>query len=329
MFVSKSYDWVDVFKLIFAVLIFTLHIPSLGCTGEFTQIVAQYAGRLGVPFFFVASGFFLGKKLSDKTLKVKVIAKSYLKRVGELLVLWLLLYLPIIIIYRRFSEYTEYPLLQEIVFKCPAYLWYLVAIWVGAIPIIFFYRNYKISLCIIAIFLYLIGCTGNSYLFVNEFNQLWEGYMSLFLTTRNGIFFGFPFLLLGSMLYGRKENKHQIHIVLLLFSLILFFIEVYIVRSYFGAAGDCSMYFSLPLVIICIFNIALIKRNTIKKAKMFRELSAWMYLSQFIIILVVKFILYSIGMKDSLIMWLCCVFFSTALFIILKKFFPKILIRFV
>lgn len=52
---KRTYPGIDILKFIFACLIPLLHIPF----GNGVPVVLQqYVARLGVPFFFAASGFF-------------------------------------------------------------------------------------------------------------------------------------------------------------------------------------------------------------------------------------------------------------------------------
>lgn len=72
---NSTYSSVDILKFIFAVCIFFLHSEI------FKQILPSdyyvlLLFRLAVPFFFVSSGFFLGKKYIIRKLFHKIIIKS-------------------------------------------------------------------------------------------------------------------------------------------------------------------------------------------------------------------------------------------------------------
>lgn len=322
-----TYDTVDFVKFIFAILIFTLHLPNLEIFGKELQVIAQFFGRLGVPYFFIASGFFLGKKLQDIHLGRVEIFRSYMIRIGGLLLAWLFIYLPILLFYRKYTGNNLLPLWQEILFKCPAYLWYLVATLFGCIPILFFFRKYQGLLCCVAIVFYLVGVTGNTYLYIDDFQSFWASYLKIFLTTRNGLFFGFPFICLGAILYRCYNKNHgntTLYAWLTLVFYLLFAFEVWLAKDYYKAGGDCSMYFSMPLVTAFIFLMCLSVEVKIPGSKVFRMLSTWMYLSQFFVILLIKTIYYHFELKDSFLLWGICVVFSVCLFLIIKRFLCKI-----
>lgn len=88
---KRNLSVVDIVKLFFAISIVTLHISI---KSPILIIYAQFIARLGVPFFFTISGYFLYsgiKKDGEKYLK------SYIFRISKLLGIWLLIYLPIIV----------------------------------------------------------------------------------------------------------------------------------------------------------------------------------------------------------------------------------------
>ncbi len=80
----KQYNkGLDIGRFVFALLIPFLHIPF--ADGIATEIIRQYFARLGVPYFFAVSGYFLSCSIStrgpDKALK------RYLKRIGIMLLI--------------------------------------------------------------------------------------------------------------------------------------------------------------------------------------------------------------------------------------------------
>ena len=70
-------------------------------------------------------------------------------------------------------------------------------------------KSADIRLAIVAILLYIIGVLGNTYLLEwvqsQHYNVLWL-YNILFSTTRNGIFFGFPFVATGYLISKYKKK---------------------------------------------------------------------------------------------------------------------------
>lgn len=329
--IGRNYDIIDMVKFVFAILIFSLHLPKYGGGGEAMQIIAQFLGRLGVPFFFMASGFFLAKKLENDCSGVSVILRSYLFRIGKLFLIWLFIYLPIIILYRSYTDYENFPLWKEILFMCPAYLWYLVATFIGCIPVIIFFKHYPNLLFLSAIVLYFIGVTGNTYLYMDGFDVFWSDYLKEFLTTRNGVFFGFPFILFGAIAYKLRNAKlNKICIIAgALISYIIFAVEVFGAKDFYNMGKDCSMYFTMPIISYFIFLLSLSGNKKISGAKIYRMLSSWIYLSQFLVIMLTKIICYHYGFRNSIGLWIICSILSVGLFFLVRKISNKVILHIV
>ena len=66
----KEYAGIDLFKLIFSFFVIFIHCHP---EGTVPFLIANGVGRLAVPFFFVAAGYFLGK--NHKLLKKDWILK--------------------------------------------------------------------------------------------------------------------------------------------------------------------------------------------------------------------------------------------------------------
>lgn len=288
-----------------------------------------------MPIFFVVSGYFLGKKIEDNSLDTDAIAKRYMLRTTKLFLIWFLLYFPAIIargiIDNEGKIWTIKALLiiQEILFKCPAYLWYLIALIVAIYPAVYLYRRNRCVCLILAAVLYILGCLGNTYLYVPIFSEIWEPYLNIFLTTRNGVFFAFPYLTLGIFLHsmdGGCKSRRTLAFGSIV-SWMIFATEVSFASGWFRKGGDCSMYFSMPLVVIFLFWLIKdmkIKLNT-KWNSLLREMSTWMYCSQYFFITATLFLIPRfLGITNELLLWAMVVVFDIIAFMFIHKFFPKL-----
>ena len=230
----------NVGKILFALQIPFLHIPF--SDNVIIEILRQYIARLGVPFFFAASGYLLSKSIDNKG-SISAL-KKYADRIGVLLVIWLVIYCPL---YIRNSEFLEMPV-RFILFKTPGFLWYLTAILFAAIPFCII-KNRKV-LYLIAGALYIIGTMmGSSYSWLVDECSV---YSNIFLTTRNGLFFALPLMLTGEIVKTAIDEPtfswSVTYRVGLFCTYIVFCAEVYLCRSRVLSDADCSMYFSLPII---------------------------------------------------------------------------------
>lgn len=155
--------------------------------------------------------------------------------------------------------------------------------------------------------------------------------MKEFLTTRNGVFFGFPFILFGATVYRLKNIKlNATYIVVgVLISYIIFAIEVFGAKDFYNMGRDCSMYFTMPIISCFIFLLSLSGNKKISGAKIYRMLSTWIYLSQFLVIILTKIICYHYGFRNSIGLWVICSILSVSLFFLVRKMSNKVVLHLV
>ena len=95
---------IDIFKLIAAVLVITIHTDPLSDLSQLANFaLVDIVARIAVPFFIVCTGFFLGKRFcytNGRLSNIKEARSATLRsafRIGKLYLIWSLLYLPILI----------------------------------------------------------------------------------------------------------------------------------------------------------------------------------------------------------------------------------------
>lgn len=257
---------VDFFRLVFAVGIVALHLAPMKDINEtFNYFVVHVLTRLAVPFFFLVSGFFLQKKIQDFQ-KVK----AYLARIFQLYVIYTVLYLPQIIYgYRKAGGLWVWNLLDWVrnFFFVGSYtqLWYFVGL-IAATALLYLLKS-KLKLrdryiAAMVLILYAIGTIGNAYIQplqdrinvpVSEWAQLDRKYLLLWLyfrvfsTTRNGLFFGLPYVFFGYLI---AKNKAKIvrknYLLLAVLSFLFMTGEAVMVHEIFGGTGSDMLFALLP-----------------------------------------------------------------------------------
>ena len=187
---------IDTLKLFFSLVVVWIH-TGVGDLGGLTL--------LAVPFFFAVSGFFLFGKIfnePDVNQRKRTIV-SWMRKTLRLYLLWSLIYLPYAI-YGYFQDHTPFIkaiaiYCRDLVFVGEHYmswpLWYLLGmLWSGLI--IYLACQFRIPfwvLCLIAVFL----CFGKRFILQDTFATY---YYLIFKTSRNGIFVGFPAMVLGGLI---------------------------------------------------------------------------------------------------------------------------------
>lgn len=207
---QKQYAGIDRFRVIAAVLVVAIHTSPLGdLSGTADFILTRIIARVAVPFFFMATGFFLFPKAEEgKPDSRKLI--SFLKKTALLYLAATLLYLPVNLYAKGAGEWRDLPhLLGDVVFNGTFYhLWYLPAAMLGSGIAWLLLRGRKPAWALLfCVFLYLIGLFGDSYYGaaaqVPALKAAYGAMFCLFDYTRNGLFFAPVFFLLGALIAGR------------------------------------------------------------------------------------------------------------------------------
>ena len=243
---TEKINGIDLVKFLCSVLVIAVHIypfrdfpPALGTPLNF--FLQNYLSRLAVPFFFACTGFFLFGKAGLAPSQGKPVLRTCLEllRMG---LLWRLLY----------PEHFQH-------------LWYLTAA-AAAICLLYLVGRlgFKIPhLCLLAICLYLIGLSGDAYRgFTSPLEEtallgpLIRSYQETFRYTRNGLFMGFPFVLMGAILahHPLKLTRKDTHLCFLA-SMLLLFSEA-VLLYHFRSPSDCNMYLLLPPAVLFLFCLA-------------------------------------------------------------------------
>lgn len=286
---KKEYRAIDFAKFTAALLVAAIHIPPLeDCNFWLSHEFQQVVCRMAVPFFFLCTGFFLGEKLCDRER-----TKKYLFHIGKMYLFWTLCYaIPILERFwkteRSFPENAGELLRRFFLIGSYIQLWYLLATAAAAALLYLFVSVLKWrdhTAIAAAVLLYVTGVLGNSYRHAFDglpiAAEVIKGYQAGFLTTRNGIFFGFPFVAAGYLLwkYRGKIRQRRYGLWTMIF-LAAMFVEEYLVRKAWGE-GSHDMYFLTPAVAVCLFLAAAwisLPQRTAAAAKLLRRLSTYLFL---------------------------------------------------
>lgn len=297
----KSYTGIDVFRLVAAVLIITIHtspLAGLSETGDF--ILTRIVARVAVPFFFVTSGFFLISRYHYQTAKLCAFVKKTLLIYGAAITL----YIPVNLYNGYFKmEYLLPNLIKDIVFDGTLYhLWYLPASVIGGVIAWGLVKklDYRKAFAVAAV-LYLVGLFGDSYYGVIKNVPILSGFYALIFQvsdyTRNGIFFAPVFFITGGFIADysdRGENKSEIACdqsvrkksgVCFGLSMALMFVEGLVLHHFQVQRHDSMYVFLLPCVYF-LFLMLLQFRG--KRYVWLRDLSLVVYLIHPMMIVVIR-----------------------------------------
>lgn len=308
----SDYAGVDLFRLIAALLVVIIHtspLSGISETGNF--ILARVAARIAVPFFFMASGFFM----LDETGSAERI-KQFFKRTALTYAAAIILYLPVNIYSSYFNmDKPALQLIKDIFFNGTFYhLWYLPAAMLGGwlSRLMINKLGYKVSVGI-GLVLYALGLLGDSYYGLTQtlpaLNWLYAHMFKIFDYTRNGLFFAPVFFILGGL--SRKTDiSRKTSAYILVFSAAAMLAEALILRKMDFQRHD-SMYIML---IPCVFSLfSLLKSIKGKRSKRLRDMSLCIYIIHPMIIILLRFAAKTAGLKKIISDNALIFFFITAL----------------
>ena len=226
-----NYQNLNILKYISSILIIILHLrPFLNYSNELDLAFNNIITRICVPIFFIITGYFVAKK--EKVNENYI--KEYIRKTIPLYFVWSLLYIPVIIgtIIKYLPIINEYIskinitlpfliilsiiLLPIIVLVALCYtgvyyhLWYFPAIIFSLIVLKKWKQKFNIKyLLIISFILLLFGATETYYgVFPLSIKRTLSYYYNIFFTTRNFLFFGLFYVVLGYYV-GTKEKAYS------------------------------------------------------------------------------------------------------------------------
>lgn len=253
----KRYDGLDILKAICALCVIFIHIPINGTLGEY--IVAL--SRIGVPIFFMITGFFYRNTIDNKK-EVVQIKKIIFLIVSSSIVYFCVKIFPICIhvnpIYEVKNMFSIKNIAKFIIFNESMFynhLWYLNAI---LYVLIICYLLKKLTckwkkVLYIATPLLLMGD-----LILGKYSILLFGREFPFVIVRNFLFVGIPYFSIGMYLNDKKsQNNHTNNLKNVV--LMILIIGVNILERYLLILLDVNTtrdhYLSTTFLAIIIFNI--------------------------------------------------------------------------
>lgn len=242
---KKTVSSIDLTRFILAYFVLVIHFrPFSDFSPILDTLSAHGVARIAVPFYLMTAGYFLNFDKITET--IRHYFKLYMK--------WSLAYIPFVVFFFIYSQEELSRALirfvQDFLFQGTViHLWYLPQ---SALALLLFNslkKRFSIQLILMISFgFYFIGVFADAYsgfILPNSFlYPIQQAYLSIFLTSRNALFFALFYIVFGYVLKDFKRISFMKSIVGFLISLGLMMVELlYIIAP--SNPIDYNYYFSL------------------------------------------------------------------------------------
>ena len=290
---KRQYDTVDLFKFIFSILIVAHHCGALLDFGEeINQYVLTIPARLGVPFFFLASAFFLFSRSGTDGSLSRENLLHFIKRIGLLYVFWFCLSIPATLHNRAaldgYTVTAALKFVRDLLFASGfPNAWYLSSTIFCVLVIYLLQKKLSTRTLLLLFFPVYVFCISTS-----AYGGLWyhmglgnvyELIWRILPRPHNTIFAGLFFFTLGKAVAEQKSKLEKIRTKVLtglfIISFACMYAEIYFLdREHILRATDC--FFLLIPAACFLFLLALRIPPRLKHARVLRNLSTMLYCSQ-------------------------------------------------
>lgn len=282
---QKNFDTIDLFKFIGSIMIFVMHAGAFDDFGIGVPLAWEMLTRWAVPFFFVASSFFLFLNGKENLIYA---GRKYIKRILMLYGIWFIINIPSIYVKQVYGKDLSkisswFIILKNFIlsstFSCS---WYLSSCIFSCILIVFLCRKLSTKSILILTGIIQLVCI---------FSSVWGGVLPAniteilsFLRFPINIMSGCFYFALGKLLAEKRDiiSNFAVRKSTLLFiaSGILYVIEVLVAeKAGFYCSSDQS-FFVVPYAVF-LFIIALNSKISLNgKARTLRKASTVIFCAQ-------------------------------------------------
>ncbi|MCS3423782.1 surface polysaccharide O-acyltransferase-like enzyme [Rahnella sp. BIGb0603] len=246
----------DVFRVLLILMVVAIHVDVFPNDPALSFYTVDGFFRIAVPIFFIINGYYFQTNVTDLNLY-----KRWLVRVLILFVSWQVIYLPMYIPYDGLNARHLAVFISEIIFGYH-HLWYISAMAIGGIGL-YYFKDIKYGLHL-SVGLFILGLLLQySRVFIN-IDSTYYKILSQYWIFRNGLFFGFPMMYIGSFIAKNSLiQKSSVKISLLALVVGLVFLVAELTFSYKTIFNKNTYHidFILSLLVVCPVLFVLLMKN--------------------------------------------------------------------
>lgn len=317
---SKKYNGIDLMKFVASIFVVSIHCPPLIDFSKKADFNLEIISRFCVPFFFIASAFFLYNKINrTRPEEQRGIIINYMKRIGAMYLFWLVV--SVWFVFDKYHEliYTGLGIFLKS-FIHDFFLgstfrgsWYLMASIICGLVIYELCYNKVPSwmqiLVVTAIFVLTVLTSAYYYKFdaSSLFIQMVSRYENIFAWAGLSWPAGVIYFYIGKKLADYWEKIERIPWRVLCLSVILFGIFMLLEMNYIKSKGwvrISDQFFSLVPFSVSVFLLsAKIKLKDSIVYQWMREISIITYCGQFIFITLMDKLRQNYGLFNFSCIW--------------------------
>lgn len=293
MITNKRNGLIDLTKLFFSICIVFIH-TGLSDKIPYGFEIKELIFRLGIPFFFVCSGYFFAKNNINTGKKLYL----YLKRIFIPFIFFSIIYILCEAYFLGEGSYNYIVLnVSKMFLGSPSVVtWYSGSI-IWTFIILYFIKDKRklLYVILISLTLYLVGLSFTTYDFIlNGFNPLLlMALKNTFIQNRSFWFVGLLYVSIGYSLekYSKLEAVKTLKLII---ALIISFVFCYIETTFIKGK---TLYFEFDFLISHILVVVILFMLTIKcsklnfNSKFIRNLSTTVYYIHFLIIYIFRYLI--------------------------------------
>lgn len=241
---------ISLLQYLFSILVILVHSGRLFSQDVIHFTFKSFLGRMAVPYFLICTAFFLRGRIQQGLCN-----HSYFRKLIKKYSMWTIIYLPYGYFFFESLNIAKIYLLPGFIVAflylgMSHTLWYIPAVILGWVIIqgLLKYVGTR-GTFITVVVLYCIGAVETYSVFIQstKFYPLMSTYMSIFQTTRNGLFYTPVYLLAGYLLYDYFNTDLFTKSRGLKYILFLLLLALENVLIYFNQGLDKNFFLLAPL----------------------------------------------------------------------------------
>lgn len=257
--------YVDFSKFLGCLLVLFIHTDLCAAVPEKFQFVAIAITRLAVPYFFVASGYFIMQNICHYSLEL-AIKKFYVRIMPKYIfftIIWIL-QKEITLLMEGYSfQRTLITILHYLIAYPLNALWYIWATIIAVGLLWFFIKKKRLFFAInLGCIFYIWSLLCGYYYFIIEGTAVGyfvKVYLHVFISARNGVFFGFLFIAIGMACYNilvkqgwKSKINYKTVVLFIILAMLIYMLEVKFLVC-IPSTGDGATFVSLVIVVPLLF----------------------------------------------------------------------------